>query len=130
MTDYIISEAELFGDEYDDQEIVEPISEKDVEFIDDSELQDKEDVDFYHKIKKIVLQGDETPKPMLKCDVGRLRIESNSSSSQYKEEEKQIGIPNYDSDESDEDEATIPDRMLPVYGTDNYEWNHYKKNKG
>ena len=67
---------------------------------------------------------------MLKRDVGRLRIESDSSSSEYKEEEKQIGIPNYDSDESDEDEATIPDRMLPVYGTDNYEWNHYKKTKG
>ena len=52
MTDYIISEAELSGDEYDDQEIVEPISDKDVEFIDDSGLQDKEDVDFYHKIRK------------------------------------------------------------------------------
>ena len=72
------------------------ISDKDVEFIDDSELQENEDVNFYRKIdKKIVLQGDETPIPMLKRDVGRLRIESDSSSSEYEEEEEQIGIPNY-----------------------------------
>ena len=107
------------------------ISDKDVEFMDDSELQENEDVNFYRKIdKKIVLQGDETPIPMLKRDVGRLRIESDSSSSEYEEEEEQIGIPNYDPDNSDEDEATIPERMLAVYGTDNYEWNYYKKSKG
>ena len=41
-----------------------------------------------------MLTGDETPVPILKREVGRLRIEIDSSSSEYKEEEEQIGIPN------------------------------------
>ena len=58
-----------------------------------------------------------------------MRIESDSSS-EYKEEEEQIGIPNCDAEDSDEDEQMIPEGMLPVYGTDNYEWNHYEQPKG
>ena len=50
-----------------------------------------------------------------------MRIESDSSSSEYEEEEEQIGIPNCDAEDSDEDEQMIPEGMLPVYGTDNYE---------
>ena len=38
MPDYLLSEAELSGDDYSDHEIVEPLSNKDVEFIDDSDL--------------------------------------------------------------------------------------------
>ena len=77
-----------------------------------------------------MLTGDETPVPILKREVRRLRIEIDSSSSEYEEEEEQIGIPNCNEDESDEDGQIIPDSMLPVYGTDNYEWHHYEKPKG
>ena len=62
--------------------------------------------------------------------VGRIRIESDSSSSEYEEEEEQIGIPNCNAEDCDEDEQMIPEGMLPVYRTDNYEWNHYEKPKG
>ena len=131
MADYLLTEAELSGDDYEDWEIVEPFSDKDKEFIDDGDLDEKEDIGFYRKIdKKIMLTGDETPIPILKRRVGRMRIESDSSSSEYKEEEEQIGIPNCDAEDSDEDEQMIPEGMLPVYGTDNYEWNDYEKPKG
>ena len=110
---------------------MEPFSDKDKEFIDDGDLDEKEDIGFYHKIdKNIMLTGDETPIQILKCRVGRMRIESDSSSSKYEEEEEQIGIPNCDTEDSNEDEQMIPEGMLPVYGTDNYEWNHYEKPKG
>ena len=77
-----------------------------------------------------MLTGDETLIPILKRRVRRMRIESDSSSSEYEEEEEQIGIPNCDAEDSNEDEQMIPEGMLPVYGTDNYEWNHYEKPKG
>ena len=131
MADYLLTKAELSGDDYDHWEIVELFSDKDKEFIDDGDLAEKEDVDFYRKIdKKLMLTGDETPIPILKRRVRRMRIESDSSSSEYEEEEEQIGIPNCDAEDSDEDEQMIPEGMLPVYGTDNYEWNHYEKPKG
>ena len=131
MADYLLTEAELSGDDYKDWEIVEPFLDKDKEFIDDGDLDEKEDIDFYHKIdKKIMLTGDETPIPILKLSVGRMRIESDSTSSEYEEEEEQIGITNCNAEDSDEDEQMIPEGMLPVCGTDNYEWNHYEKPKG
>ena len=131
MSDYLLSETGLSGDDYSDHEIVEPLSNKDIEFIDDSDLQEKEDVDFYRRIdKKIMLTVDETPVPILKREVGRLSIDSDSRSNEYEEEEVQIGIPNCDEDESNEDEQIIRDGLLPVYGTDNYEWNHNEKPKG
>ena len=68
-----------------------------------------------------MLTGDETPMPIFKRRVGRMIIESDSSSGEYEEEEEQIRIPNCDAEDSDEDEQMIPEGMLPVYGTDNYE---------
>ena len=131
MADYLLTEAELSGDDYEDWEIVEPFSDNDKEFIDDGDLDEKEDIGFYRKIdKKIMLTGDETPIPILKRRVGRMAIKSDSSSSEYKEEEEQIEIPNCDAEDSNEDEQMIPEGMLRVYGTDNYEWNHYEKLKG
>ena len=72
-------------------------------------------------IKKIGLTGDETPIPILKPRVRRMRLGSDSSSSEYEEKEEQIGIPNFDAEDSNEDEQMIPEGMLPVCGTDNYE---------
>ena len=131
MADYLLSKAELSGDDYENWEIVEPFWDKDKEFIDDGDLDEKEDTGFYPEIdKKIMLTGDETPIPILKRRVRRMRIESDSSSSEYEEEKEQIGIPNCDAEDSNEDEQMIPEGTLPVYGTDNYEWNHYEKPKG
>ena len=120
MADYLLTKAELSGDDYKDWEIAEPFSDKDKEFKDDGDLDEKEDLDFCRKIdKKIMLTGDETPIPVLKRRVGRMRIERDSSSSEYEEQEEQIAIPNCDAEDSDEDEQMIPEGMLPVYGTDN-----------
>ena len=84
MADYLLTEAELSGDDYEGWEIVEPFLDKDKEFIDNSDLDEKDDIDFYRKInKKFMLTGDETPIPILKRRVGRMRIESDSSSSEY-----------------------------------------------
>ena len=56
MADYLLSEAELSGEVYEDWEIVEPFSDKDKEFIDDDDLDEKEDIDFYRNIdKKIIM---------------------------------------------------------------------------
>ena len=62
-----------------------------------------------------MLTGDETPIPILKRRVGRMRIESDSSNNEYEEEEEQRGISNCDAEDSDEDEQMIPRGMLPVY---------------
>ena len=131
MADYLLTEAELSADHYEDWEIAEPFSDKDKEFIDDGDLDEKEDICFYRKIdKKVMLTGDETPIPILKRRVRRMRIESDSSSSEYEEEEEQIEIPNCDVEDFDEDEQMIPEAMLPVYGNDKYGWNYYEKPKG
>ena len=52
MADYLLTEAELSGDDYEDWKIAEPFLDKDKEFIDDGDLDEKEDIDFYHKIDK------------------------------------------------------------------------------
>ena len=133
MADYLLTEAELSGEVYEDWEIVEPFLDKDKEFIDDDDLDEKEDIDFYRNIdKKIMLTGDETflKIPILKRRVGTMRIESDSSSSEYEDGEKHIGIPNCVAEDSNEDEQVIPESMLPVYGIDNFEWNHCENPKG
>ena len=52
MTDYLLTEAELSGDDYEDWEIVQPFSDKDKEFIDDGDLDEKEDLTFTIKLIK------------------------------------------------------------------------------
>ena len=52
MADYLLTEAKLSGDDYKDWEIVEPFSDKYKEFIDDGDLDEKEDIGFYRKIDK------------------------------------------------------------------------------
>ena len=52
MADYLLTEAELSGNDYKDWEIVEPFPDKGKEFIDDGDLDEKEDIDFYRKIDK------------------------------------------------------------------------------
>ena len=52
MADYLLTEAALSGYDYEDWDIVEPFSYKDKEFIDDGDLDEKEDIDFYRKIDK------------------------------------------------------------------------------
>ena len=70
-SDYLLTETELSGDDYEDWEIVEPFSDNDKEFIDDGDLDEKEDIDFYRKIdKKIMTTGDETPIPIPNAELG------------------------------------------------------------
>ena len=52
MANYLLTEAELSGDDYEDWEIVEPFSDKDKEFIDYGDLDEKEDIGFSVKLIK------------------------------------------------------------------------------
>ena len=70
------------------------------------------------------MNGDGTPVPVVKQDIGRLRIELDSESEHDMEEEQ---ILNY---KPQEDDVVLPEATRSVYGTDNYEWNNYNKPKG
>ena len=80
-----------------------------------------EDIDFYHQ----VYFNDE---PEVKKGVGRLRIESKSwGEESSQEDELEYEIPNSEPMDFLEDNTVIlPEAMRNVYGTDNYEWDHYK----
>ena len=80
-----------------------------------------EDIDFYHQ----VYFNDE---PEVKKGVGRLRIESKSwDEESSQEDELEYEIPNSEPMDFLEDNTVIlPEAMRNVYGTDNYEWDHYK----
>ena len=89
-----------------------------MEFIDDSVSDDE--IHFYNMTSKRVML-DEPHVLMIKRNVGRLRIESDSGSD-YEKEEEQYTIPNLEYVEFWEDtKITIPERMQAIYGTDDYE---------
>ena len=91
MADYLLTEAEVSdNDEPTFENIVDPIIKEDVEFIDDS-VSDGE-IHFHHMTSKKVML-DEPHVPVIKRNVGRLRIESDSGSD-YEEEEEQYTVQN------------------------------------
>ena len=129
MADYLLTEAEVSDDGLEDGELIEPISKEDLGFINDDDS-DHGDVNFYRMTdKKLLLSNvDEVPVPVLQHNVGKLKTDSES---QYKEEEEQYAVPNSEDVEFPEDSMTIiPERMRTFYGTDHYEWNHYKRPTG
>ena len=67
---------------------------------------------------------------MLKHSVGKLKIDSDSER-EYEKEEEQFAIPNSEHAEfPEETKIIIPERMRSFYGTDDYEWIHYKLPEG
>ena len=89
-------------------------------------------MDFYRSVdKKILLKNEgEIPVPILKHSVGKLNIESDRES-KHDEEEEQFSVPNSEEIDFPEDNAIIiPEATRPFHGTDNYEWNHYKRPTG
>ena len=118
MADYIISVTELPDSDYE-QEEVQPLNSDYINFIDDGEIED--DVCFYRSIdhKKIVISDDEeTPVPVLKYNVGKRRIESDSESDSESEDE--FVIPNCDETghKIGENKIVIPEVMCQFYGAD------------
>ena len=66
---------------------------------------------------------------MLKHKAGKLKIHSDSEK-EYDDEEH-FSIPNSEHVEFPEEaKIIIPERMRSFYGTDNYEWNYYKRPEG
>ena len=128
MFDFLLTKVDVSSDEeFQDDELIDPITQADLDFInhDDSNV---DDVDFYCSTNKKLALGDKdkTPLYVLKHNVGKLKIDSNSKS-EYEEEEEQFAIPNSEHVEfPKETKIIIPERMRSFYGTDNYEWNHYK----
>ena len=120
MSSYIIGEAEVSGSAESDVQIIDEITRKeDQEFIDDSV--NNEDIDFYHQV-------DFNDEPEVKKGVGRLRIESESCDEESSQEDDlEYEIPNSEPMDFPEDNMVIlPEAMRNVYGTENYECNHYK----
>ena len=75
-------------EEFQDDGIIDPITQADLGFINDDDS-DIDDVDFYRSSNKKLALGDKnkTPLPLLKHNVGKLKIDSNSES-EYEEEEE------------------------------------------
>ena len=83
MVDSLLTEAEVSdNDEPTFENIIDPITKEDVEFIDDSVSDDE--IHFYHMTSKRVMLA-EPHVPLIKRNVGRLRIESDSGSDHEEE---------------------------------------------
>ena len=132
MADYLLTEADVPSDEeFQDDEIIDPITQADLGFIND-DYSNVDDVDFYCSTnKKLALSDkDKTPLPVLKHNVGKLKIDSDSEN-KHEEEEEQFAIPNSEHVEfPEETKIMISERMRSFCGTDDYEWNHYKLPEG
>ena len=87
MVDYLITEAEVSDDDFQEKEVIEPMNKEGLEFINNENDGEQDEVDFYRTVdKKIFLeQGGEIPVPVLKHGVIKLNIESDSES-EYEEE--------------------------------------------
>ena len=70
-----------FDEEFQDDEIIDPITQPDLDFINDDDS-NVDDVAFYCSTNKELALGDKgkTPLPVLKHNVGKLKIDSNSES--------------------------------------------------
>ena len=132
MADYLLTDVDVSSDEeFQDDEIIDPITQADLDFINDNDS-DFGDVGFYCSTNKKLALGDKgkTLLPVLKHNIGKFKIDSDSKS-EYEEEEEQFAIPNSEHVEFlEETKKTRPEGMHSFYGTDNYEWNHYKLPKG
>ena len=82
MVDYLITEAEVSDDDFQEKEVIEPMNKEGLEFINNENDGEQDEVDFYQTVdKKIFLeQGGEIPVPVLKHGGVKLNIESDSES--------------------------------------------------
>ena len=118
-------------EEFQNDEIIDPITQVDLDFINDDDS-NVNGVDFYCSTNKKMALGNQekTPLPVLQYNVGKLKIDSDSES-EYEEEEEQFAIPNSEHVEfPEETKIIIPERTRFFYGIDNYEWDHYKLPEG
>ena len=132
MADYLLPEVEVSSnEEFENTEVIDSVSTADLDFTND-DVSVGDVPDFYRQANKKLLLGveDEVPAPVIKHNVGKLRIDSDSES-EYNEEEEVLVISNSEQVELPEEfKIIIPERMQDFYGTDNYEWNHYKLPEG
>ena len=112
MADYLLTEVDVSSvKEFQDDQIIDPITQADLNFINDDDS-DVDDVDFYHSTNKKLALGnkDNTPLPVLKHNAGKLKIDS-ASEREYEEEEEQFVIPNSEHVEfPEETKIIIPER--------------------
>ena len=119
MSEFINNEVQVSGDDNDDSSDYEddkPI-EIDKEFIDNNTFE--EDVNFYRTIY--------SKKSRFDCiQVGKLKIDSESEKEQVEMNALDNGSHVPELDDSDDDDS-LPEAYKHIYGTDNYEWNNYKR---
>ena len=95
MADYLLTKVDKSSyKKFKDNEIIDPITQADLDFIND-DASEVDDVDFYCSTNKklALIDKDKTPSPVLKHNVGKLKIDSNCES-EYEEEEEQFAIRN------------------------------------
>ena len=125
IADYILHEVTHSGDETDVSDASNIDYDEETIFINDDVVAE-EDVDFYRKVNKKLLTGEDVANKR----IGRLRIESEEDESSDDGSHDEKGIENYESQpKSEDDEITVPEKELNVYGTDLKEWNHHDKPK-
>ena len=112
VADYLLTEVDVSSDkEFENDEIIGPITQADLDFINDDD-RDVDEVDFYRCTNKKLSPGDKdkTSLPVLKHNVGKLKIDSDSEN-EYEEEEEQFVIPNSEHVEfPEETKIIIPER--------------------
>ena len=77
MADDLLTDVKLSSDwEFENTEVIGSISKADLDFIND----DDSDIDFYRQANKKLLLSveDKVPVPVIKHNVGKLRIDSDS----------------------------------------------------
>ena len=95
MDDYLLTNIDVSPDEeFQDDKIIDPIIQADLDFINDDDS-NVDDVNFYCSTNKKLALGDKDkmPLPVLKHNVGKLKMDSDSEN-EYVEEEEQFTIPN------------------------------------
>ena len=113
MADYLLTEVDVSSNEkFQDDEIIDPITQADLDFINDDDS-DVDDVDFHCCTNKNLELGDKDkmPLPVLKHNVGKFKIDSNSES-EYEEEKEQFTIPTSEHAEFPEETKIIIPEMM------------------
>ena len=90
MADYLLTKVDVSSyKKFKDNEIIDPITQADLDFIND-DASEVDDVDFYCSTNKklALIDKDKKPSPVLKHNV------DSDSESEYEEEEEQFAIRN------------------------------------
>ena len=122
MSHFIISEAEVSGSNITDDEYIDTITQKEENFINDSEILDNS-IDFDRSLNGEKTRLVDYTSVIVKTNIGNLKIESSNSDSEIEEPEIDV----CDSELVSEPDEGLPEECKHIYSTDNYGWNDYNQ---